>query len=360
MMKKMESSKTYTEDLYFILKDSNIDFNFFRNCSIFISGATGLIGSTLIKTFLLANQKFDLNLIIYGLARDEQKVKMVYGDINDRAFKIIYGDVTSPYEVYLPPNTLINYIFHTANVTSSKNMITYPVHTILTAIEGTNQILRMAVNKNIQGMVYTSSMEMYGNFEKESADGNNCTEECLGYIDPLKVRSNYPESKRMCENLCIAYISEFNIPVKIARLSQTFGAGILPWENRVFAQFAKSVLSGRDIVLHTHGKSEGNYCYLRDTIRGLLTILIKGNIAEAYNIVNEQAHTSIAEMAQMVCHRIAHGDIRVVYEIADNLGYATDTTLNLKGKKLESLGWRPSVGLEEMYRRTISYLKELQ
>ena len=71
----------------------------------------------------------------------------------------IYGDVTSPYEVYLPPNTLINYIFHTANVTSSKNMITYPVHTILTAIEGTNQILRMAVNKNIQGMVYTSSME---------------------------------------------------------------------------------------------------------------------------------------------------------------------------------------------------------
>ena len=65
-------------------------------------------------------------------------------------------------------------------------------------------------------------------------------------------------------------------------------------------------------------------------------------------------------MAQMVCHRIAHGDIRVVYEIADNLGYATDTTLNLKGKKLESLGWRPSVGLEEMYRRTISYLKELQ
>ena len=100
-MKKMESSKTYIEDLYFILKDSNIDFNFFRNCSIFISGATGLIGSTLIKTFLLANQKFDLNLIIYGLARDEQKVKMVYGDINDCAFKIIYGDVTSPYDYFL-------------------------------------------------------------------------------------------------------------------------------------------------------------------------------------------------------------------------------------------------------------------
>ena len=74
-MKKMESSKTYTEDLYFILNDSN-----------FISCATVLIGSTLIKTLLLANQKFNLNLIIYGLARDEQKVKMVYGDINDRAF----------------------------------------------------------------------------------------------------------------------------------------------------------------------------------------------------------------------------------------------------------------------------------
>lgn len=360
MIKKAESSKTYIEDLCLILQDRNINFDFFRNCSIFISGATGLIGSTLIKTLLFANKKLDLNLIIYGLARDEQKVKMVYGNTNDCALNIIYGDVTSPYETYLPPNIGINYIFHTANITSSKYMISYPVQTILTAIEGTNQILRMAVSKNVKGMLYTSSMEMYGNFEIENTNGDNCTEECLGYIDPLKVRSNYPESKRMCENLCIAYASEFNTPVKIARLSQTFGAGIFPWENRVFAQFSKSVISGQDIVLHTQGKSEGNYCYLSDTIRGLLIILIKGNVAEAYNIVNEQTHTTIAEMAEMVCRKIANGNIRVVYEIVDNLGYAADIRLNLKGGKLEALGWKPNVGLEEMYRRTITYLKEIQ
>lgn len=57
----------------------------------------------------------------------------------------------------------------------------------------------------------------------------------LGYIEPLKVRSNYPESRRMCENMCIAYMSQHGVPVKIVRLAQTFGAEILSSKNRVFA-----------------------------------------------------------------------------------------------------------------------------
>lgn len=57
----------------------------------------------------------------------------------------------------------------------------------------------------------------------------------------------------------MAYFSEYNVPVKIARLAQTFGAVILPGENRVFAQFAKSVIKGKDIILHSKGQSEGNY-----------------------------------------------------------------------------------------------------
>ncbi len=73
-------------------------------------------------------------------------------------------------------------------------------------------------------------MEVYGAFD-ESVE---VTEKDLGYIDILNIRSNYPESKRLCENMCVAYNAEYDIPVKIARLAQTFGAGILPWENRVF------------------------------------------------------------------------------------------------------------------------------
>ena len=78
----------------------------------------------------------------------------------------------------------------------------------------------------------------------------------------------------MCENMCVAYGTQYEVPVKIARLAQTFGAGVLPGENRVFAQFARSAMKGSDIVLHTEGKSEGNYCYTADAVRALLTILV--------------------------------------------------------------------------------------
>ncbi|MBO6240347.1 MAG: NAD-dependent epimerase/dehydratase family protein [Butyrivibrio sp.] len=67
-------------------------------------------------------------------------------------------------------------------------------------------------------------MEMYGTFNERTAP---VTENDLGYINPLAIRSNYPESKRLCENMCVAYNSEYGVNVKIARLAQTFGAGIL-------------------------------------------------------------------------------------------------------------------------------------
>lgn len=73
-------------------------------------------------------------------------------------------------------------------------------------------------------------------------------------------------------------------PVRIARLAQTFGVGVLPTENRVFMQFARSVMNNQDIVLHTKGKSEGNYVYTFDAIAGILLLLTNGGLGEAYNI----------------------------------------------------------------------------
>lgn len=201
-------------------------------------------------------------------------------------------------------------------------------------------------------------MEVYGSFN----ESKEVREENLGYIDNLKVRSDYPESKRLCENMCIAYYSEFGVPVKIARLAQTFGAGILPGENRVFAQFARSAMQGKDIVLHTKGQSEGNYCYTRDCITGLLTILLKGANAEVYNVSNPAAHVTIVEMANLVAEKIAGGKIKVVFNIPkDNtFGYAADTKMKLNSDKLQALGWKPEVGLEEAYRRLISDLVQIQ
>ena len=83
-------------------------------------------------------------------------------------------------------------------------------------------------------------------------------------------------------------------------MAQTFGAGILPTENRVFAQFARSALKGEDIVLKTEGKSEGNYVYTIDAVKAILMLLYKGEAGQAYNVANESSHTTIRKMAELV------------------------------------------------------------
>ena len=103
--------------------------------------------------------------------------------------------------------------------------------------------------------------------------------------------------------------------VRIARLSQTFGAGISYEENRVFAQFAKAAMNKTDIVLHTAGKSVGNYCYTRDAVMGILLLLVKGNDGEAYTVAHPEAHITIGDMAKMVAEKLANNEIKVVFDI---------------------------------------------
>lgn len=323
-----------------------------KNTTVLVTGATGLVGSQLVKTLACLNRKMDTKIRILAMVRNMEKAKKIYGKLLERGdLVLIQGDILCPIQVDEP----IDYIFHGAAVTASKKMISEPVETLRTAVNGTENILQFAYTQKVRSMVYLSSMEVYG--QMNSADP--VTEEKLGYINPLSVRSDYPESKRLCENMCVAWYSEYGVPVRIARLAQTFGAGILPGENRVFAQFARSVIRNEDIVLHTEGRSEGNYCYTADTVRGLITILLKGDKAQAYNIVNEASHTTIRDMAEFAADVLAEGRIKVVYDIpADNrFGYAADTKLFLSSQKLRKLGWKPLYGLKESYERLIGSMK---
>ena len=321
-----------------------------RGKRILVTGATGLVGSCLIRALACMNRRSKAGMTICGLLRNPQKAESIYGApfMHRKDVSFLEADITKK----IPADGIAaDLVIHTAAVTASKTMVERPVETILTAIEGTKNVLDLAKAAGASCFIYLSSMEMYGNLE--GTGDTRASEDRLGWLDLTKVRSDYPESKRMCENLCIGYGAEYGLEVKIARLSQTFGAGILPWDNRVFAQFARSAMKGEDIVLHTKGLSEGNYCYTGDCVRGILTIAQKGKAGEAYNISNEKTHTTIADMAKLVAERLAGGNIQVIYDIPEEntYGYAADTKLLLDASRLRALGWEAEVDLEEMYWR---------
>ncbi|MEE1074711.1 MAG: NAD-dependent epimerase/dehydratase family protein [Acutalibacteraceae bacterium] len=321
-----------------------------------VTGATGLIGSLIIKGFICHNEHYASKIKVIALARNPEKVKEIYRDYESDNGEIpyvdfYYQDICAP----ISDSIKCDYIIHTANSTTSKYFITNPVDVIESIYTGTKRILEYAVKNDSKGVVYLSSMEVFGRVSTE----NRINEQELGYIDIQNVRSCYSEGKRLAECLCKSYASQYGVPVKVARLAQTFGAGVLPTENRVFAQFLKSALKGENIVLHTKGLSVGNYCYTADAIRAILLLLNSGENGEAYTVVNEETTMTIADMAKLVADNFSGGSSKVVFDIpeSNSFGYAPDTKMRLSAQKLCDLGWRPTVSLSEMYKRMIPDLK---
>lgn len=338
---------TFLRDTHEILENRDT-LACFSNKSILVTGCTGLIGSVLVKVLIEANKEYDLGIHILGQARSKQKVKDTFGDdLTD--ISIIYSN---DFTFSVP----CDYIIHTASPTTSKYFVEKPVETIDTIFQSTKLMLEMAKRYGAS-FVFLSSMEEYG----VPYDPNEImTEEKIGIIDHLSTRSSYPEGKRMCECMCMAYTSEYGLRTEIVRLAQTFGAGLPLTDNRVSMQFAKSVIENKDIILHTEGKSLSNYCYLTDAIIGILTIAAKGKTGNAYNVCNDTETRSIFEIANLVASKVANNSIRVKKDIPrdHDFGYAPDTTLRLNSDKLRQLGWKPRVDMIEGYKRLVDYLKE--
>ena len=149
------------------------------------------------------------------------------------------------------------------------------------------------------------------------------------------------------------FFDEYKVPVKIVRLTQTFGAGISSDENRVFAQFSKSVFEKKDLVLHTKGVSSKPYVYTTDAIMALFYIFLNGINGEAYNIANPNTYISIKDMAFLLKNNFAR-ELSVIFDNKSNMGYAPETHLRLDVTKLTNLGWTPKYNLYTMFERLIS------
>lgn len=318
-----------------------IPFQDFLGKTILITGATGLIGQNLVYTLAAYSQKMKQDIHILVLVRSEERAKQLFVDFD--CVQFLVGDIVDK----ISYEGTVDYIIHGASKTSSKAFIGEPVETITTAVQGTLNVLEFAKQKQVKGLVYLSSMEVYGAPKTDE----KIEEDHFTDLDTMKVRSSYPESKRMCEAICCAYADEYNVPVKVARLTQTFGPGVQYEDGRVFAEFIRCVMEKRDIVLHTKGDTKRSYLYTADAVSALLIILIRGNVGEAYNVANEQSYCSIYEMACLVAKECGKDKIQVRIESDDisKFGYAPTLHMNLSTRKLKGLGWDAQTSLNQMF-----------
>ena len=335
------------EDLEYIVNKAFIPWHLLYGKKVFITGGTGTIGTLIVRALSVASVTKRLKIEIIVYVRDMKKAKTLFlHEIKNGCITLVEGAVEN-----LRFNEDVDFIIHCACPTASEFYVKNPVETIRTSLLGTYEVLELGRKHNCQGLVYLSSMEVYGVIDNEQP----LTEDKIGLLDISNIRNSYPQSKRMCEALCVAYAKEYCVPAMSIRLAQTFGAGIDYYhDSKVFSMMARCVEQKKDIVLKTRGESKRPYLYTAQAVTAILTVLLSGKAGEAYNAGNPLTYCSIYEMGQFVAQHLAHGRISVVTCENENANlYPQCSYWNLDVNKLKKLGWYPEGDLEMLFVRMI-------
>lgn len=228
----------------------------------------------------------------------------------------------------------------------------YPIETILINVKGIENALNLA-DRCHATVLYTSTNEVYGNARSEES----FTEDYNGILNLSNSRSCYNESKRTSEALCQSYIAERNTSVKIARLCRIFGPTMLENDTKASSQFLRNALENKDIFLKSEGRQYFSYTYVADVVRGLLTVLLQGEIGVPYNVSSEKTNVHLRDFARFCAEAIGK---KVIFDLpseTEKKGYSIATKAILENGRIKKIGFEPVYEMSDAVSRTIEILK---
>lgn len=346
----------YQEDLRLIASFNAIPWDYLRDASILLSGATGMIGSLLVDALLHKNGEEGLNCKVIAMGRNTEKAKKRF-DLwwNSPFFQFVECDVNQAETI--PADLRADYVLHLASNTHPIAYATDPIGTITANIIGTQNMLDLAVRSKAKRFLFASSNEIYG---ENRGDTELFEESYCGYIDCNTLRAGYPESKRCGEALCQAYKKQAGMDVVIARLTRSFGPTLQLTDTKALTQFLKNGLNQEDIVLKSDGTQYYSYTYAADAVTGLLTVLLKGESGEAFNISDQSCDIRLKDLAKIIADL---SGTRVIFDLpteTEALGFSKATKARLDSSKLHQLGWSARYSIREGLERTLHILREVQ
>lgn len=337
---------TYKENIFEIFK-ADMPWCKLSGCNILVTGATGLIGGCLVDVLMLNPQR---DYHIYASGRNKERALSRFREFADDAkFHFIKYDVLEP----LNCSVKFDYIIHAASNGSPNFFAQKPVEVMKSNLYGVSNLIEYGMTYGMKRMLYVSSGEIYG-----EGDGRIFTEDYSGFVDCAKVRSCYPSSKRASETLCVSYVEEYGADVVIARPCHTYGPYFTELDNRVYAQFIRSVLRGEDIVMKSTGEQFRSWCYVVDCVSALLYILLKGENGQVYNVADSNSNISIRELAEIVAEV---GKKKVIVDLPNSdetKGFNPVRKSVFSTEKIEKLGWKPNSNIKEGLINTINELRK--
>lgn len=337
-----------TADLDWLTSQYSIPWYNLRGKSVMITGAAGFLAAYMVETLLFLNETQQLNVAVIAVVRNRKGFTQRFNHHLKRPDLIcVEQDISSPLHI----DRRVDFIIHAASQASPKYYATDPVGTLSANTLGTAQLLELARINQVEGFLYFSSAEVYGEAARVPT-----AESDYGFLEPLAVRSCYAESKRMGENMCVSWHHQYGVPAKIVRPFHTYGPGMRLDDGRVYADFVADVVNGRDIILKSDGLTRRSFCYLADATAGFWMVLLGGANAQAYNIGNPDGEISIRELASLVAGLYPEKHILVKFEHRKESESYLPSQISVTCPDItlaKSLGWSPITLIENGFRKTI-------
>ncbi len=330
-----------------IIMRSPSDWEYFRNKTVLITGATGRLGMYIVEAINKADIDWNLNVTVIVLARSADKLQKVFGEsLKLPNIHPLVQDIEEP----IHWDGDIHYIFHIAGAASPQDFTNWPVDTLWGHVQGTRNVLELARERKSEKVFYVSTVETYGEWKSEQG----IRETDMGPMHCDNARACYPEAKRLCETMLASYESQYGIPYVGVRLCHTFGPGILLDDGRAFSEFIRDVIDGKDIILQSDGSAERTYTYVADAVGGMFLAFTKGT-HHYYNIANLNNLISIRDLAELIASLDPRKKVKVVYanEQEQRLKYLPFKLGIMNVDRIAELGWRPQVGIRDAFRYTL-------
>jgi len=345
----MYKNKVVQSDLN-LITSQKINFEKLKGKSVLITGATGMLASYYMYTLMYLNDKYDYKIKIYPLVRNKNKLDKLIDLTNRTDIYPLEQDVCSDIKV----DDHVDYIIHMASSANPATITTDPVGIIKANVLGTLNVLNLAKENNSK-VVFTSTREVYGKMDNVDI----ITEQDMGILNCLELRSCYPESKKLAENLIVSYAYQYGIKYEIVRIAHSYGPGmIIKNDGRIMSDLICNVVEKENIILKSTGEAKRAFCYIVDAITALFMVTLNSDDNQVYNIANETEEIAIKDLAYSLKTWYQDRNIDVIFDIQENNNqYVKFKRVKLDTSKLENLGWKPIIKLKDGISKTIEFFE---
>jgi UDP-glucuronate decarboxylase len=310
-----------------------------RPTRVLVTGGAGFLGSHVCERLVAAGSEvLCADNYFTGTRRN------IAGFLDHANFEATRHDITFPLYVE------VDEIYNLACPASPIHYQHDPVQTTKTSVHGAINMLGLAKRVGAK-ILQASTSEVYGDPHEHPQ-----REEYRGHVNPIGLRSCYDEGKRCAETLFFDYYRQHRLPIKVARIFNTYGPRMHPNDGRVVSNFIIQALTGGDITVYGDGRQTRSFCYCDDLVDGLIRLMATGDDVTGPINLGNPSEIAIRDLAEMILDLTASRS-RIVSKplpLDDPRQRCPDIT-----KAQSLLGWEPKVPLEDGLKETVTYFRHL-